>query len=156
MDLRDRAAGILILVFGQRAEDIARLTWQDIVVTVSNVGIRVDGIVMPIPAPFDELWRELPADTRNQKTAAHPNSDWIFLGYTPGQPINPTHLTTRLRKHLKVRAARLGALNELTKLAPVAIAAEALGYVTSTLEKHTFDSGATYAQYIGNIKSLAE
>lgn len=155
MNLRDRAAGVLVLVFGQLAEDIVRLTWRDVVMTESKVSIRIGGIWMPMPPPFDELWRKLHTETRNKQTAAHPNSDWVFLGQKPGQPINPGYLTTRLRKHLKVRAARLGALNELTKLAPIAIAAEALGYSTLTLEKHAIDSGSTYARYIGNVRAVS-
>ncbi|WP_433677485.1 hypothetical protein [Microbacterium gorillae] len=69
---------------------------------------------------------------RNQQTAAHPNSTWVFPGQKPGQPVNPDHLANRLRQHLQVRAARLGTINELTKLAPVTIAAEALGYAPTT------------------------
>lgn len=128
MDLRDRAAGVLVLVFGQRVEDIVRLTWSDVTITPASVTIRLAGMSLPIPSPFDDLWRQLRQTPRHQQTAAHPNSTWIFPGQKPGQPVNPDHLANRLRQHLQVRAARLGALNELTKLAPVTIAAEALGY----------------------------
>ncbi|MFJ5697211.1 hypothetical protein [Arthrobacter sp. NPDC093139] len=40
------------------------------------------------------------------------------------------------------RAARLGTLHELTKLAPVAIIAETLGYSLTTIERHAVDSSA--------------
>lgn len=33
------------------------------------------------------------------------------------------------------------------------IAAEALGYAPSTLEKHALGSGSTYARYIGSVKA---
>ena len=49
------------------------------------------------------------------------------------------------------RAARLGTLHELTKLAPVAILVETLGYHPTTIERHSIASGATYAQYIGAL-----
>lgn len=58
-------------------------------------------------------------------------------------------LRNRLRRQLfSTRAARLGALHELTKLAPVAIIAEALGYSPKTIERHATGSAATYARYI--------
>ncbi|WP_214467096.1 Fis family transcriptional regulator [Microbacterium flavescens] len=154
VDLRDRAAGVLVLVFGQRVEDIVRLTWSDVTITRESVTIRLAGMSLPIPSPFDDLWRQLRQTPRHQQTAAHPNSTWIFPGQKPGQPVNPDHLANRLRQHLQVRAARLGALNELTKLAPVTIAAEALGYATTTLERHSVDSGATYARYIATVKAM--
>jgi hypothetical protein len=57
-----------------------------------------------------------------------------------------------LRQRLKVvfgtRAARLGTLHELTKLGPVPIIADALGYHPSNIERHAIGSASTYAKYI--------
>ncbi|MGH3326376.1 MAG: hypothetical protein ACRDPT_01015 [Streptomycetales bacterium] len=62
------------------------------------------------------------------------------------------HLRDRFRRRLfGTRAARLGTLHELTKLAPVAIIAEALGYSPKTVESHATTSGADYARYVGAI-----
>lgn len=49
------------------------------------------------------------------------------------------------------RATRLGTLHELTKLAPVAIVAEALGYSPETIETHATAPAADYARYVGAI-----
>ncbi|MET9203500.1 Fis family transcriptional regulator, partial [Gordonia sp. NPDC003585] len=46
---------------------------------------------------------------------------------------------------------RLGTLHELTKLAPAAILADALGYSPATIERHAVASAATYAQYVSAI-----
>jgi len=57
-----------------------------------------------------------------------------------------------LRRHLfSTRAARLGTLHELTKLAPVAIIAEAPRLNPKTIEAHATASGADYARYVGAI-----
>jgi IS30 family transposase len=53
-----------------------------------------------------------------------------------------------LRGLFSTRAARLGALHELTKLTPVTIIAEALGYHPATIERHAIASATTYAQYV--------
>ncbi len=42
-------------------------------------------------------------------------------------------------------------MHELTKLAPVAIVAEALGYSPETIETHATASAADYARYVGAI-----
>ncbi|WP_234760229.1 Fis family transcriptional regulator, partial [Arthrobacter alkaliphilus] len=123
IDNRDRAAAILILVFGQQAENIARLTWDNVSVTEELVTIQLGTIEIALPEPLDQPWRELAANPRHSLTASHPDSNWVFRGAAPGRHIHPGHLTQRLKRLFSTRAARLGTLHELTKLAPVAIIA---------------------------------
>ncbi|MEV4263553.1 hypothetical protein [Kribbella sp. NPDC049584] len=149
---RDRAAAILVLVFGQQIEDVVGLTWDDVDVTEDLVAVRVGAIEIVLPDPLDRPWREMAATPGNDLTAAHPNSSWVFRGYSPGRHIDPGHLRTRLRGVFSTRAARLGTLHELTRLAPVAIIAEALGYSPATIERHTVDSAAAYARYVAAVR----
>jgi hypothetical protein len=152
LEARDQAAAILILVFGQQAENIARLTWDDVTVTEELVTIQLGTIQIALPDPLDAPWRELAANPGHNLTASHPNTNWVFRGTSPGRHIHPGHLTTRLSKLFSTRAARLGTLHELTKLAPVAIIAETLGYSPTTIERHATDSAAAYAQYISAVR----
>ena len=145
---RDRAAAILVIVFGQQIDDVATLTWDNIMVTEELVTIRLGGIEIALPDPLDAPWRQLASEPGQALTAAHPNSNWVFLGTSPGRHINPGHLRQRLRTVFSTRAARLGTLHELTKLAPVPLIAEALGYSPATIERHATDSAAAYAEYI--------
>lgn len=154
MDTRDRAAGILVLVFGQQVSDIVRLTWDDVTLTEELVSITLGTVEIALVPPLDAPWRELATSPTHDQTAAHPNSNWIFLGASPGRHIRPATLPERLRKAFSTRAARLGTLHELTKLAPVAIIAEALGYSPSTIERHAIDSSANYAQYVSALRSV--
>jgi hypothetical protein len=89
--------------------------------------------------------RELPG---HDLTAAHPHSNWVFRGSSPGQHLLASTLRGRLSELFSTRAARLGSLHELTKLAPVAIIAETLGYHPATIERHAIGSAATYAGYV--------
>jgi hypothetical protein len=67
---------------------------------------------------------------------------------------NAMSLRDLLRRHIfSTRAARLGTLQKLTKLAPVAIIAEALGYNAKTIETHATASGAEYAGYVAAVLS---
>lgn len=151
LETRDRAAAILILVFGQQAENIARLTWDDVTVTDDLVTIQLGTTKIALPDPLAQPWRELAANPGHELTAAHPNTKWVFRGTSPGRHIHPGHLTTRLSKLFSTRAARLGTLHELTKLAPVAIIAETLGYSPTTIERHATDSASAYARYIAAV-----
>jgi integrase len=151
LEARDRAAAILILVFGQQAENIARLTWDDVTITEELVTVQLGTIQLALPEPLAQPWRELAANPGHDLTASHPNTRWVFRGASPGRHIHPGHLTTRLSKLFSTRAARLGTLHELTKLAPVAIIAETLGYSPTTIERHATDSAAAYARYIAAV-----
>jgi integrase len=57
IEARDQAAAILILVFGQQAENIARLTWDDVTVTEELVTIQLGTIQIALPEPLDASWR---------------------------------------------------------------------------------------------------
>lgn len=145
---RDRFAAILIIVFAQRVEDIAALTWDQVNITADAVSVDLAGIPIDLPAPLDEPIRLLAAVNYNGQTAAHPNSPWIFRGYGPGTHVTPTHLRNHLRPVLAALESRLGTLNELTQTTPIAILAETLGYNPQTLEAHARASASTYARYV--------
>ncbi|WP_306914757.1 MULTISPECIES: hypothetical protein [unclassified Arthrobacter] len=95
-EARDRAAAILILVFGQQAENIARLTWTDLTITEELVTIQLGTTRIALPDPLAQPWRELAANPGHSQTASHPNSKWVFRGISPGRHIHPGHLTVRL------------------------------------------------------------
>lgn len=145
---RDRLAAILIIVFAQRAEDVAALTWKQITISADAVTIDLAGIPIELPPPLDAPVRALAASNYNNQTAAHPKSPWVFRGYRPGMHVTPTHLRGRLRPVLAALEARLGTLNELTQTTPIGILAETLGYSPQTLEAHARASASTYARYV--------
>ncbi|MFI7064292.1 hypothetical protein ACIBL3_25105 [Kribbella sp. NPDC050124] len=148
---RDRAAAILVLVFGQQVEDVVGLTWDDVKVTDNLITVQVGALEIALPSPLDEPWRRLAERPGHDLTAAHPASNWVFRGHFPGRHLGSAHLRARLRNIFSTRAARLGALHELTKLAPVAILAEALGYSPATIERHAVDSATAYARYVAAV-----
>ncbi|SKE08753.1 Fis family transcriptional regulator [Mycobacteroides abscessus subsp. abscessus] len=148
---RIRAAAILVLVFGQQVERVVKLTWDDVTVSEELVTIKLADMPIALPPPLDEPIRQLCDDPGFGLTAAHPNSNWVFRGVKPGQHTTAMSLRQRLFDVFSTRAARLGTLHELTKLAPIAILAETLGYSPATIERHAVASSATYAQYIAAI-----
>ncbi|KSZ56591.1 Fis family transcriptional regulator [Rhodococcus rhodochrous] len=148
---RDRALAILILVFAQPVENIVRLRWDDVTITDEQVTIRLADLEIALPEPLDQPWRDLAVNPVHDQTAAHPRSNWVFRGYTPGRHLDPAAARDRLRRTFSARAARLGTLEHLSTLAPVAIIAETLGYHPATIERHAAASSAGYAEYIAAI-----
>lgn len=153
MNPRDRAAAILVMVFGQQVSDIVQLTWDNVVVTEELVTITFGTVEITLTSPLDEPWRELAATPTHDQTAAHPNSNWVFRGGAPGRHLQASTLTQRLSTVFSSRAARLGTLHELTKLAPVAIIAEALGYSPATIDRHVLASSANYMEYMSALRT---
>jgi len=153
MNSRDRAAAILVLVFGQQVADIVKLTWDNVTVTTENLTITLGTVEIALTPPLDEPWRELATIPTHHQTAAHPQSNWVFRGGSPGKHLQASTLTNRLSTAFSTRAARLGTLHELTKLAPVAIIAEALGYSPATIDRHALASSANYMEYISALRT---
>jgi hypothetical protein len=145
---RDRFAATLVLVFGQQIEDVVRLIWADTHISDERVSITIGRSSIALSPPLDKPLRMLAREPRQGGTAAHPATPWIFRGRSPGQHIDPAHLRHRINKIISVRAARLGTLHELTKLAPTAIIADVLGYSDATIERHAVASASSYAQYV--------
>lgn len=153
LETRDRAPPRSLSSSSDNRLKTSRLTWEDVTVTEELVTIQLGTTRIALPDPLAEPWRELAANPGHDLTASHPNSKWVFRGASHGRHIHPGHLTTRLSKRFSTRAARLGTLHELTKLAPVAIVAETLGYSPATIERHATDSAAAYAQYIAAVRT---
>src|SRR5215467_3621258 len=76
--------------------------------------------------------------------------------HRPGRHIHGSSLRSRLKTVFSTRAARLGTLHELTKLGPVPIIADALGYHPSTIERHVIGLASTYAEYIAAARELRQ
>jgi hypothetical protein len=151
---RDRAAAILVIVFGQQIEDVIRLTWDDVTVTEELVPNRLGKTAFALPSPLGEPMRQLAAAPGHDLTAAHPNSNWVFRGHSPGRHIHGASLRARLKALFANRDARLGTLHELTKLGPVPIISDALGYRPATIERHATDSAAGYARYVAAVRGV--
>ena len=145
---RDRLAVILVLVFGQQIEHAVQMTWDQVDLASEPITLTIGNYPIELRPPLDEPLRELHADPACAQTAAHATNRWIFPGSSPGQHLTSAHLRNRINTLIAARAARLGALHELTKLSPVPILAETLGYSPATIERHTTASAATYARYI--------
>jgi hypothetical protein len=141
----DDFAATLVLVFGQQIEHVVRLTWADVSITEELVSVTLGRTSIALPHPLDEPLRRVDAEPRQGLTAAHPATAWIFRGGSPGQHLAAAHLRNRIKTIIAVRSARLGTLHELTRLAPIAVVADVLGYSDKTIERHAIASASPTA-----------
>ncbi len=129
VETEDRVAGLLVLLYAQRAADISRLTTDHLQTTDDEVRIRLGAEPVLLPEPLATLVRHVLA-TRHGHAAIGDltASPWLFPGGRPGQPISPFRLTERLR-HLGIYSgqARCTALFALAAELPAALLARMLG-----------------------------
>jgi hypothetical protein len=119
MDLTERVAALLILLYAQPLTKVARLTIDDITLADGQMLIRLGDPPAPVPAPFDALINQYLADRPNLTTATNAGSRWLFPGRRAGQPLHPTTFRLRLnRLGIPNVTGRSRALREMLLQAP--------------------------------------
>jgi integrase len=126
IDLVDRVAGCLVLLYALPVSRINRLQKADFETVDEGLALRISDDLVPVPAPLAELIGRLAERRRNVSGAGHPNSDWLFPGGRSGQPIEPDQLALRLNRHGVTRAARTAALDALLATVPAPVLAKLL------------------------------
>lgn len=145
-----RIAGILVLLYGQPAERIARLEIQQVFVEDGDVRLRIAEDWLQVPEPFATLLREHLANRPNMQTAGHSSSRWLFPGRMPGRPINQDMLVKRLRElGVPVMAAKAGTWQQLVREGPPSVLAAALGISPVTAMRHAQRAGTDWLRYAG-------
>ncbi|MHB8187852.1 MAG: hypothetical protein ACYDDU_17655 [Dermatophilaceae bacterium] len=125
----DRVAGLLVLLYAQRAATISRLTLEHVQVSDQQVHIRLGSEPIVLPEPLAALVHILIA-TRSGLAALGDKgtSPWLFPGGQPGRPISAERLAERLRQlGLRSSQARSTALFQLATELPAALLARMLG-----------------------------
>ena len=153
LDLTDRAAGCLLLLFGQHLSRIAAMTTDQIITRDSLVLVRFGQHEVPVPDSLARILTDLIAAGRSHTGTGSPIiSPWLFPGGMPGQPITPSRLGERLRA-LGIRAmpGRRAALIDLAAQLPAAILADSLNLSPGTAVRWMHQAGADWNRYAADI-----
>jgi hypothetical protein len=159
----DRVAGLLVLLYGQRASTISKLTLHDVTPAPDGaVTLSLGRDRLLIPPPLAELITQLP-DNRPRGIAANlADRRWLFPGRQPDRPAHPATLMARLARHdIPLRLSRNAALLHLAAELPPAVIADLLGINYATANRWSDAAGGRWMNYAAhrhsassNIKSL--
>lgn len=130
-----RTAGGLLLLYGQFASRLTRLTAADIHHDDHDIHLHLGTVPVLLPPALAALVRAQRDATYQRVTYQHPDTATrpLFPGRNPGQPIRADVLTRRLRSHgIDTRQARNAALVAWATELPAAILADVLGLNVNT------------------------
>ncbi len=153
LDLTDRAAGCLLLLFGQHLSRIAAMTTSQIITRDNLVLVRFGQHEVPVPDGLARILTDLIAAGRSHTGTGSPIiTPWLFPGGMPGQPITASRLGERLRT-LGIRAmpGRRAALIDLAAQLPAAILADSLNLSPGTAVRWMHQAGADWNRYAAHI-----
>ncbi|WP_435603447.1 hypothetical protein [Streptomyces sp. bgisy130] len=132
VDLRDRVAGLLLLLYAQPMTAIVRLNTDHLVVTADATNLVLAELPLHLPDPLDSLVNQL----ASQSTPLRDGPAWLFPGALAGRHMSSTTLGVRLRNlGIGPRRGRNAALLDLCAQLPSAVIARLLGMSPGTADR---------------------
>jgi hypothetical protein len=129
VDCSDRVAGLVVLLYAQRAAAISRLSLDHVEIGDDAVRLHLGPHPVVLPEPLAAIVVELVASRRGHAALGNPGaSQWLFPGGQPARPISASRLTERLRDlGIQAGPVRSSALMQLARELPAAVIARMLG-----------------------------
>jgi hypothetical protein len=153
LELTDRIAGSLLLLFGQQQSRIAAMTTSQVIRLGEDVFVRFGQHDIPVPATLGDLLLQLVRDGKPHTGVGSPSpSQWLFPGGIPGRPITASTLADRLRKlGIATQSGRRAALMDLAAQLPAAVLADLLNLHPTTAAKWMHEAGGDWSRYAAQI-----
>lgn len=147
LDIADRVAGALIVLYAQPVTRIVLLTTAHVEAVDAQVRVCLGADRLELPEPFATLITKLPHH-RWLGAAAHLPNQWLFPSTRAGQHATPGAVSNRLRRiGITARAMRQAALAQLAAQIPPAMLAGILGIHPTTAVKWTRLAGGNWTGY---------
>ena len=145
----ERAAALLLLLYGQPLARIASMRLHQLTATETTITVAFTDDTLTIPPPFDRVIREHLAALPHQATSIHRENSWLFPGRRPGQHLHQSTLMNKLRDSgIDLRGARNASLRALVLELPAPVVADSLNYSYQVTDKHRQNAGATFTDYV--------
>jgi len=155
LDLADRVAGCLVLLYGQQLTRIASLRRDQMTITGDgSTRLSLGTTYIEVPSPLDELLQRLANEHRHHTAfSAHAmTTAWLFEGLHPGRPFNASQLGARLRRlSIEPQAGRRGALIHLAATLPAAVLARTLNLTPLTAVRWVKVAGGDWNNYAAEL-----
>lgn len=154
LELTDRVAGALLLLYGQPLSRITAITTDQITHSDQQVLLRFGGHHdVHIPEPLATLLTQLAHERRRYLGVGTPaTSSWLFPGLLPGRPLTAARLGERLRAlGIHAQPGRRAALTSLAAQLPAAVLAELLHLHPTTAVRWVRDAGGDWNRYAAQL-----
>ena len=153
LDPTDRAAGCLLLLYGQQLSRIAIMTTGQVTSHDGTMHIRLGEHEVPVPEPLGAVLTELVRNGRTYAGTGSPAaSPWLFPGGLPGQPVTAARLGDRLRAlGVYAQTGRRAALTDLAARLPAAVLAGLLGLAPGTAVRWMHQAGGDWSAYAAEL-----
>jgi hypothetical protein len=155
ISLPDRVAGLLVLLYAQRAARITQLTTGNVTITDDGLELLLGQAPIQVPETFGDLLEALVNDRRATATGSQ-DEIWLYPAPRLGQPLAPRSLLQRLRAlGIQATLSRNTALMEMAGEMPAAVITKLLGISLHRATKWTQDAGNTRPGYATQIARRA-
>jgi hypothetical protein len=153
IEITDRVAGALLLLYGQQLSRIAAITLDQVKIVGPQVFLHLGRDDLHIPEPLAGLLQTLIRDGRPYVGVGSPaTTRWLFPGLQPGRPLTAARLGARLRKHgIRAQPGRRAALTHLAAQLPAAVLADLLGIAPTTAVNWVHDAGGDWNRYAAQL-----
>ena len=155
IDLADRVAGCLVLLYGQQLTRVAAIRRDQVTVTVDgSTRLSLGTTYIEVPPPLDHLLRRQLNEHRHHTAFSAPvtATPWLFVGLHPGRPFNASQLGARLRRlGIEPQAARRGAMIHLAATLPAAVLARALNLTPLAAVRWVRAAGGDWDSYAAEL-----
>lgn len=158
LELTDRVAGCLVLLYAQPLTRITTLTRDQIARDAGQqLTIRLGTDPITVPEPLATLISDL-ANGRSHTGIGSPDTTpWLFPGMHPGRPLSAARLGVRLgRLGIDGRAGRRAALTHLAAQLPAAVLAELLGISNHSAVSWVQQAGGDWSRYAADLAHQQE
>jgi hypothetical protein len=153
LELTDRVAGCLLLLYAQQLSRITALTVEQVIYRDDAVFLRFGHHDVAVPEPLARLLLELIDTGRRHVGVGSPTrTRWLFPGHLPGRPLTAARLGERLRTlGIQAQPGRRAALLQLTAEVPAAVLAELLHLTPGTATRWTREAGGDWSRYAAQL-----
>lgn len=153
LDLTDRVAGALLLLYGQPLSRITAITTDQVSTRHEQTYLRLGREDINVPEPLAALVLTLTRAPHRYLGVGSPTlSNWLFPGMQPGRPLTSARLGERLRAlGIRAQPGRRSAMHHLAAQLPAAVIAELLNLAPSTAVRWVRDAGGDWSRYAAAI-----
>jgi hypothetical protein len=160
LDLRDRVAGCLVLLYAQPLTRLLALRVEHVRVVGDHgerIFLRLGGDAVEVPPKLGGLIAELLARRASPCALSLPPSPWLFPGLKPGQALSGVRLKVRLNKlGIPPRAGQRRALMHLAQRVDPPVLASLLGFSPTTMSLWFEHAGRNFSGYVADRADAAE